>query len=635
WIPTHLVWADSANAPTQPGHVYNLHPEYLMRNAAGETYMAEGYYLDPGHPSAALWNYNVAKDIVSRYNIDGFHWDYIRYPQQDSGYNPTAIARYNAEFGLTGQPAASNTQFSNWRRRQVTDFLRWANADLLAIKPNLVISAAVFASRSDAFNARFQDWSAWNSEGLIDLCFPMNYSADNSVYNSRTDDAFNHQGVRRVYMGPGGYLNTKENTVTQLNYSRNKPLYGSSLYSYRTPNSGTVDQTGTFAYIKNNYQPTWQNVPALPWKTSPTKGILKGTITRQDTGAIVYNATVSINSNPARSQLTTSHGKYAFYETTAGSYTVTATATGLGTATGTATVTAGGVVTLNLVIPLLDTTPPVISGVSSSLITDTTARITWTTDEASSSVVNYGLTTSYGSTTSAPGMVTSHTVNLSGLTPSTTYQYRVRSSDSANNEAVSGNFTFTTQPAGGSVEIIIDNPSATVVGTWSTGTSATDKYGSDYRFKSGVTPGAYLQYTPNIPSSGAYEVYQWHSQGSNRTTNAPYVINHSGGSATVRVNQQVNGGKWNLLGTYNFAAGTAGYVRIQDDFPDTAQVVMADAVRFVKVAVSAPSAPSGLSASAVSSSQINLSWTDNSNNEDNFIVARSTTSGGPYTDIAT
>src|SRR5207253_253290 len=48
-----------------------------------------------------------------------------------------------------------------------------------------------------------------------------------------------------------------------------------------------------------------------------------------------------------------------------------------------------------------------------------------------------------------------------------------------------------------------------------------------------------------------------------------------------------------------------------------------------------PAAPSNLTATAASVSQINLAWTDNSTNENYFIVARSTTSGGPYTDIAT
>src|SRR5690606_180845 len=109
------------------------------------------------------------------------------------------------------------------------DFVRWANADILAGKPNLVVSASVFASRSDAFTHRFQDWAAWNNEGILDLCFPMNYTSNNSTFNSRTDDAYNNQGVRRVYIGPGAYLNTKENTVTQLNYVRNKGLLGTAF----------------------------------------------------------------------------------------------------------------------------------------------------------------------------------------------------------------------------------------------------------------------------------------------------------------------------------------------------------------------------------------------------------------------
>lgn len=581
WVPTMLIWSDNTAAPTQSTHVYNLHPEYLMKNSSGATYMSEGYYIDPGHPDACMWNYNMAKDIVSRYDIDGFHWDYIRYPQQDAGYNATAISRYKTEFGLSTTPSPSDSQFSTWRRRQVTDFLRWTNSDLLAIKPSLVISASVFASRSDAYTNRFQDWAAWNSEGIIDICMPMNYSSTNSTFNTRVDDAYSNQGVRRAYIGQGAYLNSASNTVTQLKYVRNKSLLGTILYSYAVPNSGTVNQTGTFSYIKTNYQPTYTGTPSIPWKSSPTKGIIKGTVT--DSGsAAVYNANVTLSVSPTRTQKTEPHGKYAFFEVAPGTYPISASASGKGSFSSSVTVTAGAVVNMNMMLGSSDTTPPTISNVASGAISSTGATITWTTNEASDSIVEYGLTTAYGQSASATSLVTAHSVSLGSLSASTLYHYRVKSKDASNNQATSGDYTFTTSASGGgSTEYILDNPAASFTGSWTAGSSATDRYGADYQFKGYGTGSACATYTPNLATAGTYDVYEWHPQGTNRTTAAPYVITYSGGSTTVYVNQQTNGGMWNLLGTYSFATGTAGNVKITDNFSDTSQVVIADAVKFV------------------------------------------------------
>ncbi len=91
-----------------------------------------------------------------------------------------------------------------------------------------------------------------------------------------------------------------------------------------------------------------------------------------------------------------------------------------------------------------DTTPPVISNVQSSGITTNSATITWTTDEASDSVVEYGLTTSYGSTASNSASVTSHSIPLSGLSVNTLYHYRVKSTDGAGNTATSPDHSFQT-----------------------------------------------------------------------------------------------------------------------------------------------------------------------------------------------
>ncbi|MBA4150529.1 MAG: immunoglobulin domain-containing protein [Verrucomicrobia bacterium] len=601
WIPTQLV-GDSGSV-NNLNHVMNVRPDLIMKTSTGAIHIGEGYYLDPGHPEAQQWNYNVAMDIVSRYNIDGFHWDYIRYPTTDSGYNPTAIARYNAEYGLTGQPLPSNSQFSNWRRRQVTDFLRWANADLLALKPNLIISASVFASRSDAFTARFQDWSAWNSEGLLDICIPMNYTDNNTTFNSRVNDSVLHQGVRRVYVGPGAYLNTKENTLTQLNYVRNAGLQGVSLYSYRTPNSGTVNQTATFTHVRDNFQPTWVNTPTLPWKTAPTKGLLKGKVTRQDTGEPVYNATVSINTAPVRTIKTDAHGSYGFYDTQPGTYTVTASGTGLGNVNGPVTITAGAITTLNLVFPN-DTTPPTISGVTAGSVTAFSAVIAWTTDENASSVVEYGTTLPYGSAVSDTNRVTNHSMPLNGLSASTTYQFRVRSTDANTNEAVSANFSFTTNPEGIVTDLIIEsrvaggalnsNPpyidsgfSDSTLKSSAAGLSGT---GSRYAFSG--TPSFTITPTLSI-AGGTYDVYLTHGVATSISDDVVVSVagsGHTGLPATTTIFREPGGNTWELLGRMTLNSGVATptltFTRSSGTLSSSDRMY-SDAIKFVYV----PTAP--------------------------------------------
>ena len=92
-----------------------------------------------------------------------------------------------------------------------------------------------------------------------------------------------------------------------------------------------------------------------------------------------------------------------------------------------------------------DVTPPTISLVEATNITNNSALISWSTDEAASTQINYGKTISYGSTTTLlSSLITSHEQLLSGLDSMTTYHYRVRSRDAAGNEAVSGDYTFTT-----------------------------------------------------------------------------------------------------------------------------------------------------------------------------------------------
>ena len=93
-----------------------------------------------------------------------------------------------------------------------------------------------------------------------------------------------------------------------------------------------------------------------------------------------------------------------------------------------------------------DITPPVISAVSASDVSDDSAVIAWTTDEPSTSEVEYWVTTTslWSRDTTR---VTSHSVTLTDLDSETTYNFSVRSSDAAGNLAISDEYTFTTSAA--------------------------------------------------------------------------------------------------------------------------------------------------------------------------------------------
>lgn len=94
---------------------------------------------------------------------------------------------------------------------------------------------------------------------------------------------------------------------------------------------------------------------------------------------------------------------------------------------------------------VVDTTPPKIGNLSVSNVTKTGVTVTWITDEYADQYLEYGLTTSYGqSSLLSSDFGTSHTINLSSLSPNTTYNFRVKSKDLYGNLAVSNDSTFTT-----------------------------------------------------------------------------------------------------------------------------------------------------------------------------------------------
>jgi regulation of enolase protein 1 (concanavalin A-like superfamily) len=114
-----------------------------------------------------------------------------------------------------------------------------------------------------------------------------------------------------------------------------------------------------------------------------------------------------------------------------------------------------GPVTITSLVPGPDVTPPVITDVQIDP-SRTTARLSWTTDEAADSLVEYGETTAYGSEASSASLVLSHEIELTGLDPDTTYQCRISSTDPSDNTGTTANLEFTTDPTTEVASIVSD-----------------------------------------------------------------------------------------------------------------------------------------------------------------------------------
>lgn len=127
----------------------------------------------------------------------------------------------------------------------------------------------------------------------------------------------------------------------------------------------------------------------------------------------------------------------------------TATSSGSKTVEAVARDEHGNTATSSPVTITVDNVGPVISSISSGTPGETTVTVTWTTDEAATSQINYGLTSSYtASTTLDSTATTTHSVAISGLSADTTYHFRVRSTDGEGNLTVSSDQTVLTAYVG-------------------------------------------------------------------------------------------------------------------------------------------------------------------------------------------
>lgn len=350
------IW-NRETPPPDPNHVFNRHgptaaDNWLTRTLLpnfpfdGHRFGAE-FWIDLGHPAAASYTLDVLMRLVRGYNIDGLHLDRIRYPEftasgqtptagANIGYNAVSVARFQKRHGVTAVPAPGDPLWAQWRRDQVTNFVRRLYLNALAVRPDLKISAALIAfgtgptteaawTSAEAYWRVYQDWRAWMEEGILDIAIPMIYKRDHVIATERVwfDQWLtwtrSHQYNRAAMIGLGVYLNEIQGTVAQVERSLPGTL-GVNFYSMANP---AID--GDFARFASTIFPDSALIPTLPWKAVPTKGHLMGTAPGVDAARVVIR---NIATGAVRSTATDGSGFFGAVDLDPGQYEIRASANG-------------------------------------------------------------------------------------------------------------------------------------------------------------------------------------------------------------------------------------------------------------------------------------------------------------------
>ena len=296
WMNTFPVWRDSIPPPaTTPPNPLFAHPEWIICDKDGKPMKLDPpnnnyVWASPGIPAVREHVLRVVDEIVQRYDIDGIHFDYIRYPEgsQEQGYSndSVSVARFHDPLQNPGALG-----WEHWQREQVNQFVFDAYNLVQSRKPWVKMSASVIGEYVGegwtAYGAVYQDPRRWMEVGKIDFIVPMVYWERSHatkpfiplITEWRDRVAYDRQvlpGLATKLIERFGW----EELEAQVEEVRSQGLPGVVFYS-------AAGLEKAWELVGGRSFPYWALVPTMPWKSSDHPAAPTGVAARPGDSGIV------------------------------------------------------------------------------------------------------------------------------------------------------------------------------------------------------------------------------------------------------------------------------------------------------------------------------------------------------------
>ncbi|MFA6127186.1 MAG: family 10 glycosylhydrolase [Bacteroidales bacterium] len=246
-----------------PGHEVALtgeikdHPEWLIQDRDGKRYNALNLTLPEVRD---YWMRRMAQAL--RYDIDGIHLDYIRFPvNQRYSYDSLTCATFKKQSGYSPKEVSQDDgsmvwcEWINWNAEQITGFVKETREMIRKSGKDVVLGADVFPNPETSRVLIGQDWESWANLGILDFICPMFYTNDLGLFRQYTARAVKiaRKGYE-VYPGIGVQTShnkiTKELLINEVRISREEGAGGMVFFSGNSFNQDMRDTLKTTVLVK-------------------------------------------------------------------------------------------------------------------------------------------------------------------------------------------------------------------------------------------------------------------------------------------------------------------------------------------------------------------------------------------------
>ena len=216
WVNVMPAWK-GAKPPADPEQLYNKHPDWFWYDQHGNRQALSSFYvsLNPCLPEVRAYLVDVFREVVSGYDVDGLHLDYIRFPNEppatpegsdiDYPYDARTLELYKNDTGMA--PDQDVAAWDRWRTEQVSRLVADIHDMVRQTRPRAALTAAVGAVPRNGLR-RFQDGRGWAIDGLVDALVLMNYTDRAETFGERLDPWLADE--IKIPVVPGLWFGTRE-----------------------------------------------------------------------------------------------------------------------------------------------------------------------------------------------------------------------------------------------------------------------------------------------------------------------------------------------------------------------------------------------------------------------------------------